>query len=177
MKFTETKLGGIFLIEPRRFSDARGFFAPSFSARDFAEHGLASQFVENNISFSQRSGTIRGMHYQAAPYGQDKLVRCTKGAIFDVAVDLRRDSATFRQWVGVELTAENRSMLYVPRDCGHGFQTLVDNTEVFYQVTNVYAPESGKGFRWDDPAFGIKWPETNERVLVERDKNYADFTL
>ena len=177
MRFTETKLKGVFLIEPKRFEDERGFFAPSFRAEEFAERGMASEFVENNISYSRSRGTIRGMHYQAAPHGQAKLVRCTRGAIYDVAVDLRRDSPTYREWVGVELTAENRSMLYVPGDCGHGFQTLVDDTEVFYMVSQPYVPESGRGFRWDDPAFQIEWRETQELILIKRDQEYPDFTL
>lgn len=175
MIFTGTKLGGVWLVEPRRFEDERGFFAPSFSAAEFAARGMASRFVEHNISFSRRAGTLRGMHYQAAPHGQDKLVRCTRGAIFDVAVDLRRDSPTFGQWVGAELTAENRRMMYLPGDCGHGFQTLVDDTEVFYMVSRPYAPESGRGFRWDDPAFRIVWPEADERLIIERDRAYPDF--
>jgi dTDP-4-dehydrorhamnose 3,5-epimerase len=177
MMFTETRLHGVYLLEPRRFEDERGFFAPAFSAKEFAERGLESRFVENNISYSRSRGTLRGMHYQAAPHGQAKLVRCTRGAVYDVAVDLRPDSPTFRQWVGVELTAENRRMLYLPGTCAHGFQTLVDDTEVFYQVSVAYAPESGRGFRWDDPAFRIEWPETEERVLLSRDRNYQDFAL
>ena len=175
MMFTETKLRGVYLLEPRRFEDERGFFAPAFSAPEFAARGMASHFVENNISYSRGRGTLRGMHYQAAPHGQAKLVRCTRGRIFDVAVDLRRDSPTFRQWVGVELSAENRSMLYVPHDCAHGFQTLVDDTEVFYMVSRPYAPDSGRGFRWDDPAFGIVWPEAGQRLLLPRDGEYPDF--
>jgi dTDP-4-dehydrorhamnose 3,5-epimerase len=176
MIITETKLAGVYLIEPRRFEDERGFFAPSFSAKEFAARGMENNFVENNISFSKRRGTIRGLHYQAAPHGQAKLVRCTHGAIFDVAVDLRPDSPTFKQWIGVELSAENRIMLYLPGDCGHGYQTLMDDTEVFYMVSKVYVPESGCGFRWDDPAFGIDWREVGERVLNERDLQYPDFT-
>jgi dTDP-4-dehydrorhamnose 3,5-epimerase len=136
---------------------------------------MATRFAEHNISYSRRRGTLRGMHYQAAPHGQDKLVRCTRGAIFDVAVDLRRDSPTFRQWVGAELTAENRRMIYLPGDCGHGFQTLVDDTEVFYMVSRPYAPESGRGVRWDDPAFGIVWPAAGERLMIARDREYPDF--
>ncbi|MBC7930732.1 MAG: dTDP-4-dehydrorhamnose 3,5-epimerase [Rubrivivax sp.] len=177
MKISETKLTGVYFIEATRFEDERGFFAPSFSAKEFAARGMASRFVENNISYSRSRGTLRGMHYQAAPYGQAKLVRCTRGAIYDVAVDLRPDSPTFRHWVGAELSAENRSMLYLPGDCGHGFQTLADDTEVFYMVSEVYVPESGRGFRWDDPAFGIEWPETQERILIKRDQEYPDFTL
>jgi len=177
MILTETKLAGVYLIEPRRFEDERGFFAPSFSAREFAARGLASEFVENNISYSKNRGTLRGMHYQAAPYGQAKLVRCTKGAVFDVVVDLRPNSPTFKQWTGVELSAENRSMMYLPADCGHGFQTLVDDTEVFYMVSSVYVPESGRGFRWNDPAFNIDWPDIGARILIERDQKYPDFSL
>lgn len=176
MIFTETEIAGVYLIEPHRFDDDRGFFAPSFSAKEFAAQGMASVFVESNISYSKRRGTLRGMHYQA-PHGQAKLVRCTRGAVFDVAVDLRPDSPTFKEWIGVELTAENRSMLYLPGDCAHGYQTLVDDTEVFYLVSEVYVPESGRGFRWNDPVFGIKWPDMGARVLNKRDQEYPDFTL
>ena len=174
MIFSETKIGGVFVIEPERFEDERGFFAPSFSQREFEARGLAGRFVENNISFNKRRGTLRGLHYQAAPHGQAKLVRCTSGAIFDVAVDLRRESPTFRQWVGVELTARNRLMLYVPEGFAHGFQTLEDDAEVFYQVSERYAPESAGGVRWDDPAFGIEWPLKVE-VINDRDASYEDF--
>ena len=177
MKLTETKLAGVYLIEPKRFEDERGFFSPIFSAKEFAARNLASVFVDNNISYSKNRGTLRGIHYQAAPHGQDKLVRCTRGKVFDVAVDLRPDSPTFKQWISVELSAENRVMLYLPGDCGHGFQTLVDDTEVFYMVSTVYVPESGRGCRWNDPAFGIEWPDVEERVLIERDQQYPDFSL
>jgi dTDP-4-dehydrorhamnose 3,5-epimerase len=177
MIFTETKLAGIYIIEPHRFEDERGFFAPSFSAKEFAMRGMADNFVENNISYSKSRGTLRGIHYQASPHGQAKLVRCTRGAVFDVAVDLRPASATFNQWIGIELSADNRSMLYLPEDCGHGYQTLVDDSEVFYMVSKVYVPESGRGFRWDDPAFGIEWPDVDERFLNKRDLQYPDFTL
>src|SRR5688572_5754736 len=177
MKFIETKLPGVCLIEPQRFEDDRGFFAPSFSAKEFAERGMASVFVENNISYSKSRGTLRGIHYQAPPHGQHKLVRCTRGAVFDVAVDLRPGSPTFKQWTGAELSAENRTMMYIPGDCGHGYQTLVDDSEVFYMVSNIYVPESGRGCRWNDPAFGIEWPELGEPVLIERDQRYPDFTL
>src|SRR2546423_8073312 len=177
MKITETKIEGVFVVDPRRFEDERGFFATAFSAREFEARGMAARFVESNISFSRSRGTLRGMHYQAAPHGQAKLVRCTRGAIFDVTVDLRPDSPTHRQWVGVELTAENRRMLYLPGDCAHGFQTLADDTEGFYMGSSPYAPESSRGFRWDDPAFSIGWPDAGERILIERDQNYPDYTL
>jgi len=173
--FTETKLKGVFIIEPRRFEDERGFFAQVMSEREFAAHGIGARFVENNISFNWKRGTLRGMHFQAAPHAQAKLVRCTAGAIYDVAIDLRPGSATHGQWVAAELTAENRTMLYVPEGFAHGYQTLADRTEVFYQVTDYYAPDSAGGVRWDDPAFRIVWPE-NERVTInERDRTYPDF--
>lgn len=177
MNFTETKLKGVYLIDPKRFEDDRGFFAPSFSAREFEARAMTGCFVETNISFSRKRGTIRGMHYQAAPHGQAKLVRCTRGAVYDVAVDLRPDSPTYGQWVGVELTAENRRMIYIPGDCAHGFQTLADDSEVFYMVSSPYEPASGRGFRWNDPAFRIEWPEVEERVLIERDNQYPNYTL
>lgn len=177
MKFFETSIAGVYSIEPRRFEDERGFFAPSFSAKEFAARGLVSTFLETNISYSKHRGTLRGMHYQAAPHGQAKLVRCTRGAVFDVAVDLRPASPTFKKWIGVELSDENRSMLYLPADCGHGYQTLTDDTEVFYMVSGVYVPESSRGFRWNDPAFGIEWPNADARVLNNRDRDYPDFTL
>jgi dTDP-4-dehydrorhamnose 3,5-epimerase len=177
MNFTETELKGVYIIESERFEDERGFFSPCFSERDFAERGLTSHFVENNISYNRRRGTLRGLHYQEMPYGQAKLVRCTRGAIFDVTVDLRPASPTFRKWVGVELTAENQLMLYMPGDMGHGFQTLEDDTEVFYQVSTVYRPDAYRGVRWDDPAFGIEWPLADERVILARDSSYPDFEL
>lgn len=176
MIFTETKIARLYLIRPQPFEDERGFFAPSFSAKEFAARGMASVFVENNISFSRNRGTLRGMHYQAAPYGQAKLIRCTRGAIFDVAVDLRTGSPTFSKWVGYELTAENRLMMYLPGDAAHGFQTLEDNTEVFYQVSNSYQPEANLGWRWNDPAFSIEWPIPHDCVMNQRDATYPDFS-
>ena len=174
MIFTETKLAGAYLVELERNEDERGFFARNWSQREFAERDLVSAFVESNISFSKKKGTLRGMHYQAAPHGQVKLVRCTAGAIFDVIIDLRRHSPTFKQWTSVELTAANHLMLYVPVDFAHGFQTLEDNTEVTYQVSSPYHPESSIGVRWNDPAFGIPWP-AGERVIIARDRLYPDF--
>ena len=174
MIFTETKLAGAFVIEPERLEDMRGFFAMNWSEREFRERGLVSQFVESNISFSQKRGTLRGMHYQARPHGQVKLVRCTMGAIYDAIIDLRPGSPTFKQWASIELTAQNRLMLYVPVDFAHGFQTLADNTEVTYQMSSTYHPESSRGVRWDDPAFGISWPDA-DRVIIPRDREYPDF--
>jgi dTDP-4-dehydrorhamnose 3,5-epimerase len=177
MIFTETKLQGAYFIEPERHEDDRGFFAHSWSEREFAAHGLSPHLAECNISYNKRKGTLRGMHYQQAPHGQIKLVRCTMGAIYDAIIDLRPDSRTFKQWVGAELTAINRRMLYVPGEFGHGFQTLADETEVFYQVSSPYVPDSGRGVRWDDPAFGIEWPHVADRIIIQRDRDYQLFTL
>lgn len=162
-------------MEPEKFEDERGFFAHSWSEREFAQRGLCSRLVECSISFNQKHGTLRGMHYQAAPHGQVKLVRCTMGSIYDVIVDLRPGSSTFKQWVGVKLTAANRLAFYIPKDFAHGFQTLENDTEVFYQMSAAYAPESGRGVRWNDPAFGIDWPERENIIVNERDKSYCDY--
>jgi len=175
MIFHKTKLEGAFFLEIERFEDNRGFFALAWSKDEFTKRGLNSQLIECNISFTTKKGTLRGMHYQAAPRGQVKLVRCTRGSVYDVVIDLRDGSPTFKQWIGVELTAENRRMLYVPEDFAHGFQTLEDETEVFYQMSDVYAPESGRGVRWDDPAFGIVWPRAAVSIN-ERDRTYPDFS-
>ncbi len=175
IKFKETALKGAFVIEPERFDDERGFFARSFSAKEFAKQGINTQLVECNISYNLKKGTIRGMHFQAAPHAQAKLVRCTAGAILDVIIDLRPASPTLGQWVGVELTAQNRKMLYVPEGFAHGFQTLVDETEVFYEVSDYYAPESCGGVRWDDNAFRIDWREKQNVTINERDRSYPDF--
>jgi dTDP-4-dehydrorhamnose 3,5-epimerase len=172
-----TKLAGAFIIELEKFEDERGFFARAWSEKELAALGLEADFVEANVSFNNARGTLRGMHYQAAPHGQAKLVRCTRGAIFDVAVDIRPDSATYRQWVGLELTGDNRKMLYAAGDLAHGYLTLVDDSEVYYQVTAPYAPESSRGFRWDDPAFGIQWPGLERINLNQRDREYPDFKI
>ena len=174
MNFFATKLPGAFVIEPERFADERGFLARAWSAHAFAEHRLSAPFVECNISYNRRRGTLRGMHFQRAPHAQAKLVRCTRGAIYDVALDLRRDSPTFRRWFSAELTADNRTMLYVPAGVAHGFQTLVDDTEVYYQISERYSPAHARGVRWDDPAFAIEWPDATERTISERDRSYPD---
>lgn len=173
--FRETTLKGAYVIEPERFEDARGFFARSFSQSEFEAHGLRSQFVEAGISFNLRRHTLRGMHFQAPPHAQAKLVRCTRGAIYDVMIDLRPDSPTYQQWVAQELTARNRLMLYIPEGCAHGFQTLEDETEVFYQLSAAYTPTSERGVRWNDPAFAIDWPTTDGLTMNERDRTYPDF--
>lgn len=171
MRFRETRLAGVFIVEPDALEDERGFLACSWSTEEFAAHGLNPRLVQCNISFNKRSGTLRGIHYQAKPHEQAKLVRCTRGAIYDVAVDLRVGSPTLYQWVGVELTADNHQMLYLPEGCAHGYQTLADNSEMFYQLTESYHPESVGGVRWDDPAFGIEWP-VGVTVIAPRDASY-----
>jgi dTDP-4-dehydrorhamnose 3,5-epimerase len=157
MIFTETKLKGAFIIDIEPRQDVRGFFARSWDEDEFKEHSLNPRLVQCNISFNKKRGTLRGMHYQVAPFAEAKLVRCTMGAIYDVIIDLRPDSPTFKQWISVELTAENHKALYVPEDFAHGFQTLMDNTEVFYQMSEFYHPECAMRVRWDDPMFGVKW--------------------
>ena len=174
MIFTETKLAGAFVIELERRTDQRGFFARTFCQQEFEAYGLNTQVVQCNVSFNKRKGTLRGMHYQAAPFAEAKLVRCTSGSIYDVIIDLRPASATFKQYFTVELSAENCRMLYIPEDFAHGFQTLQDDTEVFYQMAQRYSAEHARGVRWNDPAFGIEWPE-GERIITDRDQNYPDF--
>jgi dTDP-4-dehydrorhamnose 3,5-epimerase len=174
MRFTETKVAGAFLIEPEPIADERGFFARTWCREEFADHGLSPELAQANISFNHRKGTLRGLHYQAPPHAEAKLVRVTRGAIWDLALDLRRDSPTYLVWFGAELSDANRAMLYVPEGCAHGFLTLTDDAEVAYQMSAPYAPEAARGVRFDDPAFGIEWP--GEVVVVnERDRTYADF--
>jgi dTDP-4-dehydrorhamnose 3,5-epimerase len=174
MIFVETKLDGAYLVKLEPFEDERGFFALSWSQKEFAARGLESRVAECNISFNNRKGILRGMHFQVGSFAQAKLVRCTAGAIYDVAVDLRPDSATFKEWVAVELSAENRLMFFISEGMAHGFQTLANNTEVFYQMSEVYAPDHARGVRWNDPAFAIDWP-LNEKIMVPRDCEYPDF--
>jgi len=160
MKFVETKLKGAFIITPDFIKDERGFFARTFCRREFKDHGLNPDLVQCNISFNKEKGTLRGMHYQVPPHAEVKMVRCTAGAIYDVIIDFRPASPTFMQWFAAELTAENHGQLYVPEGFGHGYQTLLPDTEVFYQVSAFYNPQSERGVRWNDPAFGITWPLT-----------------
>ena len=174
MTFLETKISGVFEVRPELIADERGFFARAWCQKEFALHGLASQVVQCNISGNPRKRTLRGMHYQAAPFAENKLVRCTQGSIFDVAVDLRPASPTFKQWAASVLTAANRHMLLIPEGCAHGFLTLEENCEVFYQISEFYHPEAARGVRWDDPTFGIVWPGAPE-VISARDRSYPDF--
>lgn len=174
MKFVETELKGAFIIEPERMEDERGFFARTFCQREFEEHGIKFSIAQCNISANKKKGTLRGMHYQAAPYEEAKLVCCTKGAIYDVIIDLRSNSATFKRWMSVELTSENHKMLFIPEGFAHGFQTLEADTEVFYQMGESYHSKYARGVRWNDPAFGIEWRIKN-LIISEKDKKHLDF--
>ena len=175
MIFTETKLPGAFVIDPQPVEDERGFFAQCWSEEAFADRGLNPRLVETNVSVNYQKGTLRGMHFQVAPHAQPKLVRCTAGAIYDVMIDLRPDSTTFKQWHAVELTAANHRQLYIPAGIAHGFQTLADNTEVSYHMSAIYRVESARGVRWDDPAFVIEWPHVGGRVINDRDRTWPLF--
>jgi len=174
MFFQETDLKGAFIIEPKRLEDNRGFFARVYCQREFEENGLNPRFVQCNMSRSLSRGTLRGLHYQVSPQEEDKLVRCIKGAIYDVIVDIRPDSKTYRQWIATELTDENYRMLYVPAGFAHGFQSLVDNTEVLYPASEYYSPESERGIRWNDAIIGIKWP-IPDPILSEKDAMIPDY--
>jgi len=174
MIFEETKLKGGFLVELERFEDERGFFARTFCREEFEAQGLNPHLVQCSLSFNKVRGTLRGMHYQGGPHQEAKLVRCTMGAIYDVMLDLRSESTTFKQWVAVELTAANRRMVYIPEGVAHGFQALQDGTEVFYQMAEFYHAECARGVRWDDQQFGIRWPVT-EPVISAHDLSYPDF--
>ena len=174
MIFIEAPLAGVYLIDMEKRGDERGFFARAFCEREFAERGLATRIVQANNSLSARKGTLRGMHYQLSPKAETKYVRCIRGALHDIVVDLRRDSLTFGQSFGAYLTAENRRMMAVPKGFAHGFITLVDDTEAFYLVDEFYAPECERGLRWNDPKFAIQWP-AEPTVISEKDQNYRDF--
>ena len=191
MIFTETRLKGAYLIEPEILEDDRGFFARTFCQDEFKAHGLNPCIVQCNISFNKKKGTLRGMHYQAAPHEEAKLVRCTRGAIYDVIIDLRPQSPTFKQWLAVILTADAPqpynlkplpstfnpppgSQLYIPEGFAHGFQTLEDDTEVFYQMSEFFHPECACGVRWDDSVFGVVWPDESH-IISCQDGEYADF--
>jgi dTDP-4-dehydrorhamnose 3,5-epimerase len=174
--FTPTELPGVFVVDLEPVEDERGFFARSWCHREAARHGIQVEWVQCNVSYNRARGTLRGMHYQAAPHGEAKLVRCTRGAIHDVVIDLRPDSPSFRRHVSVELSAENHRALFIPAaTVAHGFLSLAEDSEVFYQMSAYYSPEGARGVRWNDPVFGVKWPEA-VRVVSARDAGYADFT-
>jgi dTDP-4-dehydrorhamnose 3,5-epimerase len=172
--FTETTLQGAFVIDLEPLEDERGHFARSFCREEFAPRGLKTDVAQCNVSFNRKKGTLRGLHFQSSPKAEAKLVRCTRGAIHDVIIDLRPDSPTYCKWTSVELTDRNLKMLYVPEEFAHGFQTLVDDSEVFYQMFEFYSPEHASGVRWDDPAFGIRWP-LDPPILSPKDRSYPLF--
>ena len=176
MKFTETKLKGAFIVEIKQLEDERGFFGRSWCKHEMEEHGLNGNIAQANTSFSKKKGTMRGIHFQRHPNEETKIIRCTKGAIYDVIVDLRKDSPTFMQWIGVELTEDNYKMVYVPENFGHGFLTLKDNSEVYYLVTNFYTPSAEGGIRYNDPALNINWP-VPVTVVSEKDRSHPDLKL
>jgi dTDP-4-dehydrorhamnose 3,5-epimerase len=175
MRFVETTLPGLYRIEVEPRSDERGVFARTFCEKEFAAHHLPTGFVQCNTSFNTRKGTLRGLHFQTKPFEEGKLVRCTQGAILDVIVDLRKDSPAYCRWQAFELTAANRLALFVPPGLAHGFLTLTDGAEVFYQMTEFYSPEHSSGVRWDDPAFGIRWP-VPDPILSDKDRAYPPFS-
>lgn len=177
MKFVPTKLQGAYLIEIEAHEDERGFFARSWCEQEFSDNGLNPCVKQCNISFNHKKGTLRGMHYQAEPDAEVKLVRCTRGAIYDVIIDLRKESDTFKQYVGFELSASNHRMLYIPEGFAHGFQTLEDDVEVLYYMAHQYVPKAARGVRWNDPAFGIVWPDAEHRIMSDRDAQYPDYSM
>ncbi|OGW81248.1 MAG: dTDP-4-dehydrorhamnose 3,5-epimerase [Omnitrophica bacterium RIFCSPHIGHO2_02_FULL_51_18] len=174
MIFTETKLKGAFVIDIDKKEDARGFFARTFCQKEFREHGLNPNFVQANVSYNDKKGTMRGMHIQAAPHCEAKLVRCAEGALFDVIVDLRKNSSTFKQWFGIELSRDNFKMLFIPEGFAHGFVTLTNHTQILYQMSEFYAPGFDRGFRYNDPAFAIKWP-VKVAEISEKDASWPLF--
>lgn len=175
MIFTKGKIDGSFIIDLEKREDERGFFARAFCANEFADRNLETSFVQTNMSGNNKKGTIRGLHYQNPPHQEVKVFRCIKGEIFDAVVDLRKDSPTYKQWMGVELSEGNRKMLYVPKGCANGYQALKDGSEVLYMVSEFYSPGAEMGIRWDDPQFSIDWPIKEDVILSEKDKNQLDF--
>jgi dTDP-4-dehydrorhamnose 3,5-epimerase len=176
MKYTPLSIPGAFLVELVRFDDDRGFLAQYYAPREMGQHGLNPRVERGLVAYNRAAGTLRGLHYQAEPHREAKLIRCTAGAVFDVMLDLRPESPTYRKWLGFELSAENRTMLYVPEGCAHGYLTLRDDSEVHYLVSEVYAPQSERGVRWDDPAFAIEWPGP-VRVISEKDRAHPDYPV
>jgi dTDP-4-dehydrorhamnose 3,5-epimerase len=172
--FIPTPLAGAYVIEPEPRDDARGLFARTWCERELATQGLETRIAQCSTSFNKRKGTLRGMHYQIRPFAETKIVRCTRGALYDVIIDLRPDSPTFTRHFAAVLSADDRKMMYVPVGCAHGFQTLEDATEVLYQISEFYSADHARGVRWNDPAFAIRWPD-DERTIVDRDRSYPDF--
>ena len=174
MIFTETNLSGSYIIEIEKDEDERGFFARTGDKNEFSKIGLDSEFVQSSISFNKKKGTLRGMHYQIEPYEESKFVRCTQGKIFDVIIDLRKNSKTFKKWISLELSSVNHKILYIPKGFAHGFQTLEDNTEIHYDITQIFSPEHSRGIVWDDSAFKIEWP-LDITLISKKDKEYKPF--
>ncbi len=172
MIFRPTELDGTFLIEPERLADERGFFARAWCRAELEERGLSGEIEQCNIALNERAGTLRGLHFQRRPHAETKIVRCTMGALYDVVVDLRPDSPSYLRWIGVELSSQNRLALYIPIGLAHGYQTLVDGTEAIYFHSTSHAPQSAGGVRWDDPAFGIDWPQADGRIMTDRDRSW-----
>lgn len=177
MIFKETGLKGAYIIELEKLEDERGFFARSFCQREFQEHGLNTRIAQCNVSYNKKKGTLRGMHYQAKPFEEDKLVSCIRGTIYDVIIDLRPNSTTYGNWFASELRADSYKIIYIPKGFAHGFQTVDDDTIVYYQMSEFYVPEYAQGVRWDDPAFGIKWPYATPAIVSEKDSSYEDFKI
>lgn len=177
MIFRACDLPGTFILEPERLHDQRGYFARTFCKEELVTRGLDTRIAQCSVSWNEREGTLRGMHYQIAPNAETKLVRCIRGAIYDVVLDLRPSSPTFRAWQAVEISAQNGRAVYIPEGVAHGFQTLVDDTEVLYQISTTYHPGSSRGVRWDDPAFGIQWPAATMRIISDRDREFEAFSV
>lgn len=176
MIFTETKIPGAYLVDVEKREDARGFNARSWDMKEFERIGLTNRMVQTNILYNRTRGTLRGMHFQAPPKGEDKLFRCVRGAVFDAVIDMRPDSPTYLEWFSVELSAASYRQLYIPQGCAQGFQTLVDDTELVYQVSEFYSPEFERGVRYDDPAFGIPWP-MQPTVISDKDRGWSDLAV
>lgn len=175
MEFQKTELKDAYLLTPDKKSDDRGFFARAWCVDEFQKQGIKDTFVQANIGFNAKKRTLRGFHYQAAPYEEAKLIRCTAGEVYDVIIDVRQSSPTYKQWQGFYLKAGEHTLLYIPKGFAHAYMTLRDNTEVFYMVSQFYTPEAERGIRWNDPAFNVSWPQDGPLILSEKDKNYADF--
>jgi len=175
MKFTETKIPGVYVVEIERLEDVRGFFARTWDEKEATERGLEGRMVQCSTGFNREAGTLRGMHFQTSPHAEAKVVRCTRGAIYDVVLDLRPDSPMYTKWITYELTGDNHREMYIPKGCAHGYQTLSDSTEVLYMMSEYFHPDASSGVRYDDPAFNIGWPETATRVISERDRNWPDW--
>lgn len=177
MIFEKLRLEGAYVIRLQQHGDERGFFARAWCQREFETHGLTAKIVQANTAYSRRKGTLRGMHYQVSPYAEAKLLRCIRGAVYDVMIDLRPDSSTFKSWYGIELDDQSYKMVYVPEGFAHGYMTLADQTEVFYQVSEFYASDAERGIRWNDPVFNVQWPGMEKMIISEKDRNWPDYDV